>query len=104
MESSDQQVRSVADTRGKHRISAELKQLEQEARFLEVSLSFDLDLLQSFDFYRNFCDIILQVDCLSSGLFESIHDLKWVFLVFWLHCMIELVIYCEKLEEMNEIA
>lgn len=33
-----EQVRSVADTRGKHRISAELKRLEQEARFLEVSL------------------------------------------------------------------
>nr|GMD81714.1 guanine nucleotide-binding protein subunit gamma 2-like [Ipomoea batatas] len=38
MESSDQQMRSVADTRGKHRISAELKQLEQEARFLEEEL------------------------------------------------------------------
>lgn len=35
---SSEQVRSVADTRGKHRISAELKRLEQEARFLEVSL------------------------------------------------------------------
>ncbi|CAK9160647.1 unnamed protein product [Ilex paraguariensis] len=35
---SSEQVRSVAaatDTRGKHRISAELKRLEQEARFLE---------------------------------------------------------------------
>ncbi|CAH9095485.1 unnamed protein product [Cuscuta epithymum] len=38
MESSEQQMRSVADTRGKHRISAELKQLEQEARFLEEVL------------------------------------------------------------------
>jgi len=27
---------SSADTRGKHRIHAELKRLEQEARFLEV--------------------------------------------------------------------
>ncbi|KAI5649304.1 hypothetical protein M9H77_35309 [Catharanthus roseus] len=33
-----EQVRSVADTRGKHRISAELKRLEQEARFLEEEL------------------------------------------------------------------
>ncbi|VFQ85366.1 unnamed protein product [Cuscuta campestris] len=38
MQSSEQQVGSVADTRGKHRISAELKQLEQEARFLEEEL------------------------------------------------------------------
>ncbi|CAK9160646.1 unnamed protein product [Ilex paraguariensis] len=38
---SSEQVRSVAaatDTRGKHRISAELKRLEQEARFLEEEL------------------------------------------------------------------
>lgn len=38
---SSEQVRSVvaaADTRGKHRISAELKRLEQETRFLEVLL------------------------------------------------------------------
>lgn len=27
---------AAADTRGKHRITAELKRLEQEARFLEV--------------------------------------------------------------------
>lgn len=34
-----EEARSVAgatDTRGKHRISAELKRLEQETRFLEV--------------------------------------------------------------------
>lgn len=30
----------AVDTRGKHRISAELKRLEQEARFLEVILLF----------------------------------------------------------------
>ncbi|XP_055813586.1 guanine nucleotide-binding protein subunit gamma 2 isoform X2 [Solanum dulcamara] len=38
---SSEQVRSVvaaADTRGKHRISAELKRLEQETRFLEEEL------------------------------------------------------------------
>ncbi|CAL8989759.1 unnamed protein product [Prunus brigantina] len=29
---------SAADTRGKHRIQAELKRLEQEARFLEEEL------------------------------------------------------------------
>lgn len=29
----------VSDTRGKHRVQAELKRLEQEARLLEVSLS-----------------------------------------------------------------
>uniref|UniRef100_A0A5B6Z903 Putative guanine nucleotide-binding protein subunit gamma 2 n=1 Tax=Davidia involucrata TaxID=16924 RepID=A0A5B6Z903_DAVIN len=37
----NQQVQSVVaatDTRGKHRISAELKRLEQEARFLEEEL------------------------------------------------------------------
>jgi hypothetical protein len=28
---------SATDTRGKHRIQAELKRIEQEARFLEVS-------------------------------------------------------------------
>ncbi|KAM7485272.1 hypothetical protein LguiA_001281 [Lonicera macranthoides] len=33
-----EQVRSATDTRGKHRISAELKRLEQEARFLEEEL------------------------------------------------------------------
>ncbi|XP_052190467.1 guanine nucleotide-binding protein subunit gamma 2-like isoform X2 [Diospyros lotus] len=35
-----EQARSAAaaDTRGKHRISAELKRLEQEARFLEEEL------------------------------------------------------------------
>lgn len=32
---------AAADTRGKHRISADLKRLEQETRFLEVnSLSY----------------------------------------------------------------
>lgn len=38
MESDDsEQMRSVVtDTRGKHRILAELKRLEQEARFLQV--------------------------------------------------------------------
>lgn len=39
----NQQLRSaaVADIRGKHRISADLKRLEQETRFLEVnSLSY----------------------------------------------------------------
>ncbi|CAI9762188.1 unnamed protein product [Fraxinus pennsylvanica] len=38
---SSEEVRSVAgatDTRGKHRISAELKRLEQETRFLEEEL------------------------------------------------------------------
>lgn len=42
MESSDgleRQTRLAADTGGKHRISAELKRLEQEARLLEVSCS-----------------------------------------------------------------
>lgn len=34
------QVRLGSDTRGKHRISAELKRLEQETRFLEVSSVF----------------------------------------------------------------
>ncbi|KAI8566336.1 hypothetical protein RHMOL_Rhmol02G0032900 [Rhododendron molle] len=34
----NQQVQSAADTRGKHRISAELKRLEQESRFLEEEL------------------------------------------------------------------
>lgn len=40
MESDDsEQMRSVVtDTRGKHRILAELKRLEQEARFLQVTL------------------------------------------------------------------
>lgn len=39
MESDDsEQTRSlITDTRGKHRILAELKRLEQEARFLQVS-------------------------------------------------------------------
>lgn len=37
----------AADTRGKHRISAELKRLEQEIRFLEVCFHFDFD---HFDF------------------------------------------------------
>lgn len=32
-----QQSLSASDTRGKHRIQAELKRFEQEARFLEVS-------------------------------------------------------------------
>lgn len=32
----------LADTRGKHRIQAELKRLEQEAKFLEVSTLFFL--------------------------------------------------------------
>lgn len=36
---------SAADTRGKHRIQAELKRLEQEARFLEVSDAFTLILM-----------------------------------------------------------
>lgn len=31
---------SACDTRGKHRIQAEIKRLEQEARFLEVSSVF----------------------------------------------------------------
>ncbi|KVH91284.1 hypothetical protein Ccrd_006695 [Cynara cardunculus var. scolymus] len=36
-----EQLRSVAsDTRGKHRISAELKRLEQETRFLEMVCKF----------------------------------------------------------------
>ncbi|XP_016453073.1 guanine nucleotide-binding protein subunit gamma 2-like isoform X2 [Nicotiana tabacum] len=38
---SSEQLRSVVaatDTRGKHRISAELKRLEQETRFLEEEL------------------------------------------------------------------
>ncbi|XP_058202236.1 guanine nucleotide-binding protein subunit gamma 2-like [Rhododendron vialii] len=34
----NQQVQSAADTRGKHRISAELKRLEQESRSLEEEL------------------------------------------------------------------
>lgn len=34
--SSGQLTGRVVDTRGKHRIQAELKRLEQEARFLEV--------------------------------------------------------------------
>lgn len=34
--SSGQLSGRVVDTRGKHRIQAELKRLEQEARFLEV--------------------------------------------------------------------
>ena len=33
---------AAADTRGKHRIQAELKRLEQETRFLEVSCFFFL--------------------------------------------------------------
>ncbi|XP_047318792.1 guanine nucleotide-binding protein subunit gamma 2-like [Impatiens glandulifera] len=33
-----QQDRSTTDTRGKHRISAELKRIEQESRFLEEEL------------------------------------------------------------------
>ncbi|XP_031097617.1 guanine nucleotide-binding protein subunit gamma 2-like [Ipomoea triloba] len=37
-QSPGQQIRSVADLRGKHRISAELKRLEQETRFLEEEL------------------------------------------------------------------
>ncbi|CAK7337255.1 unnamed protein product [Dovyalis caffra] len=36
---------SVADTRGKHRIQAELKRIEQEARFLEAKLE-QLDKLE----------------------------------------------------------
>ncbi|PKI71854.1 hypothetical protein CRG98_007713 [Punica granatum] len=31
-------IRALLDTRGKHRIQAELKRLEQEARFLEEEL------------------------------------------------------------------
>lgn len=45
---SSEQVRSVVaatDTRGKHRISAELKRLEQETRFLEVLLLSLIDFL-----------------------------------------------------------
>lgn len=40
MQSTNSQTESVvaADTRGKHRILAELKRLEQEARFLEEEL------------------------------------------------------------------
>ena len=36
MQTEDGRLMAVADTRGKHRISAELKRLEQETRFLEV--------------------------------------------------------------------
>lgn len=32
---------AAGDTRGKHRIQAELKRLEQEARFLEVCCCFN---------------------------------------------------------------
>jgi Amt family ammonium transporter len=41
-----------ADTRGKHRILAELKRVEQEMKFLEVSLKlffFVLDILNAID-------------------------------------------------------
>ncbi|CAJ1976408.1 unnamed protein product [Sphenostylis stenocarpa] len=34
---------SSADTRGKHRIHAEVKRLEQEARFLEIGAQDDID-------------------------------------------------------------
>ncbi|XP_010552457.1 PREDICTED: guanine nucleotide-binding protein subunit gamma 2-like isoform X5 [Tarenaya hassleriana] len=37
-ESSGQLSGRVADTRGKHRVQAELKRLEQEARFLEEEM------------------------------------------------------------------
>lgn len=35
-----QSLTGSGDTRGKHRIQAELKRLEQETRFLEVSFFF----------------------------------------------------------------
>lgn len=41
---------SSIDTRGKHRIQAEVKRLEQEARFLEVSLLSSL----SFEVFDRF--------------------------------------------------
>lgn len=45
-------VRSMAaDTRGKHRISAALKRLEQEAHSLEVFLLFNFMILIYFYFY-----------------------------------------------------
>lgn len=40
MQTEDGRLMAVADTRGKHRISAELKRLEQETRFLEVCFLF----------------------------------------------------------------
>ncbi|KAL4567319.1 hypothetical protein LXL04_022900 [Taraxacum kok-saghyz] len=51
-----EQVRSVAaDTRGKHRISAELKRLEQETRFLEE----ELDQLEKMEAASTACKEIL---------------------------------------------
>jgi hypothetical protein len=38
----------AGDTRGRHRIQAELKKLEQEARFLEVRLPLSLLFLPCF--------------------------------------------------------
>lgn len=49
---------SSADTRGKHRIHAELKRLEQEARFLEVRTLFFL-LFKIFIIYiLGFCSLV----------------------------------------------
>ncbi|XP_022641001.1 uncharacterized protein LOC106769786 isoform X2 [Vigna radiata var. radiata] len=44
---------SSADTRGKHRIHAELKRLEQEARFLEEALDIELEDARRMKSWKN---------------------------------------------------
>ncbi|KAL8100177.1 guanine nucleotide-binding protein subunit gamma 2-like [Apium graveolens] len=59
MESDDsEQMRSVVpDTRGKHRILAELKRLEQEARFLQE----ELDQLEKLEKASAACNELLSI-------------------------------------------
>lgn len=53
-----------SDNRGKHRISVELKRLEQEARFLEVYFSFSyLNIFQFSSFLVSLC--VTYVSCIA---------------------------------------
>lgn len=67
--SSGQLSGRVVDTRGKHRIHAELKRLEQEARFLEVCIH----LISSFKNGSLFACVIIKLELVI---------LVWIFIVF----------------------
>lgn len=66
-----EQVRSVAaDTRGKHRITAELKRLEQETRFLEE----ELDQLEKMEAASAACkEILSNVETRPDPLLPTTH-------------------------------
>ncbi|TXG72145.1 hypothetical protein EZV62_000724 [Acer yangbiense] len=71
---------AASDTRGKHRIQAELKRLEQEARSLEEELEF----LEKTDKASAACnEILINVEMRPDPLLPV-----YRFLLLYLHCFI----------------